>query len=468
LNSKSCNSKEYIIKKQSRTFVVKEAEKDKDFSRMVRKDRNVKVDVITMGCSKNLVDSEFLIKQFQAGGFQVAHDPEVSKGEVVIINTCGFIGDAKEESIETILDFAAARKKGKVKQLIVMGCLSERYMKDLKGELPEVDRFYGKFDWKQIVEDLGLEYRADLRNERSLTTPGHYAYLKISEGCNRGCSYCAIPLITGKHTSKSIEELKDEVKRIVDKGVKEFQVIAQDLSYYGVDLYKKPSLARLIEELAQINGVEWLRLHYAYPAGFPNDVLTVMRNHSNVCNYMDIALQHISDPLLKLMRRGVTQSQTIELIEKMRSEVPGIHLRTTFIAGHPGETERDFELLKQFVREARFERMGAFAYSHEEDTYAAKHYKDDIPVEVKLERVDELMAIQQGISREVNDNKIGQTFKVIIDRKEGDQYIGRTEFDSPEVDPEVLIVAENLEIGQFYQVKIIGAEDYDLVGELSK
>lgn len=434
---------------------------------MVRKNRNVKVDVITMGCSKNLVDSEFLIRQFQAGGFTVAHDPEVPKGDVVIVNTCGFIGDAKEESIETILDFAEAKKRGDVKQLIVMGCLSERYSKDLKGELPEVDRFYGKFEWKKIVEDLGLDFRADLRNERSLTTPGHYAYLKISEGCNRVCSYCAIPLITGRHTSKSIDELKDEVKRLRDQGVKELQIIAQDLSYYGVDLYGKPSLAHLIEELAKINGVDWMRLHYAYPAGFPEDLLPVMRDYPNVCNYLDIALQHISDPMLKKMRRGVTMSQTYKLIEKMRKEVPDIHLRTTFIAGHPGETQDDFETLKKFVQEARFERMGVFGYSHEEDTYAHKHYQDDIDEELKQERVDELMAIQQGISRDINESKVGKTLKVMVDRKEGDQYIGRTEYDSPEVDPEVVIDADDLTIGNFYNVKITGAEDYDLMGVIS-
>ena len=435
---------------------------------MVMKKRNVKVDVITMGCSKNLVDSEFLIRQFKAGGFDVSHDPEVSTGDVVIVNTCGFIGDAKEESIETILQFADARQRGEVKQLIVMGCLSERYMKDLKGELPEVDRFYGKFDWKAIVNDLGLDYRADLRNERSLTTPNHYAFLKISEGCNRGCSYCAIPLITGKHASRSIEDLKDEVKRLRDQGVRELQVVAQDLSYYGMDLYNQLSLPKLIDEIAGIDGIDWIRLHYAYPAGFPEDVMRVMRDHSNVCNYMDIALQHISNPMLKRMRRGVTESQTRELIEKMRSIVPGLHLRTTFIAGHPGETEEDFELLKAFVKDAKFERMGVFPYSHEEDTYAFNNYKDDVPEDVKQSRTDELMALQAEVSRHVNEAKVGQVLKVIIDRKEGDQFIGRTEFDSPEVDPEVIITSEELEIGQFYQVKITGAEDYDLMGEVVK
>ncbi|MBN2743005.1 ribosomal protein S12 methylthiotransferase [Breznakibacter xylanolyticus] len=428
--------------------------------------RNVKVDVITMGCSKNLVDSEFLIRQFKAGGFEVAHDPEVSKGEVVIINTCGFIGDAKEESIETILQFAEAREQGKVKQLIVMGCLSERYMSDLKGELPEVDKFYGKFDWKGIVNDLGLEYRADLRNERSITTPAHYAFLKVSEGCNRGCSYCAIPIITGPHISRSIEDIKDEVQRLRDQGVRELQVVAQDLSFYGVDLYKKPSLARLVEELAQISGIDWIRLHYAYPAGFPEDVLRVMRDTPNVCNYMDIALQHVSDSMLKRMRRGVTRQQTIDLVDRMRATVPNLHLRTTFIAGHPGETDEDFEILKQFVRDARFERMGVFAYSHEEDTYAYKNYQDDVPDEVKQARVEELMAIQADISRQVNENKVGQTLKVIIDRPEGDGFIGRTEYDSPEVDPEVIVKGDGLQVGQFYDVKITAAEDYDLVGEV--
>ena len=431
---------------------------------MSAKKRNVKVDVITMGCSKNLVDSEFLIRQFEAGGFEVAHDPEVSTGDVVIVNTCGFIGDAKEESIETILQFADARQQGKVKQLIVMGCLSERYMKDLKGELPEVDKFYGKFDWKGIVTDLGLEYRADLRNERSITTPKHYAFLKISEGCNRVCSYCAIPIITGRHTSRSIEDIKDEVLRLRAQGVRELQVVAQDLSYYGVDLYHKPALAQLVEELAQIEGIDWIRLHYAYPAGFPEDLLAVMRKYPNVCNYLDIALQHVSDPMLKKMRRGVTQRQTIELIEKMRAEVPNLHLRTTFIAGHPGETEEDFQILKQYVKDAKFERMGVFAYSHEEDTYAYKHYKDDVPDDVKQARTEELMAIQAEVSRQVNEKKVGQVLKVIIDRQEGDQYIGRTEYDSPEVDPEVVITADHLEIGQFYQIQITGAEDYDLMG----
>lgn len=431
---------------------------------MVDKVHKAKVDVITMGCSKNLVDSEFLMRQFEAGGFKVAHDPEQSQGDIVIVNTCGFIGDAKEESIEHILEFAEAKREGKIKQIIVMGCLSERYMKDLKGELPEVDRFYGKFDWKQIVEDLGLEYRADLKNERTLTTPDHYAYLKISEGCNRTCSYCAIPKMTGRHQSKSIDSLVKEAKSLAKKGVKELQVIAQDLSYYGVDLYNKHALAELIDQLSAVEGIEWIRMHYAYPAGFPIDALKVMSDHPNVCNYLDVALQHISDPMLKKMRRGITKNQTLKLIDTIRTEVPGIHLRTTFITGHPGETEQDFKELKQFVKDVRFERFGVFPYSHEDDTYAYKHYEDDVPIEVKQERAEELMNIQNQISYEQNQAKIGSLMKVIIDRQEDDHFVGRTEFDSPEVDPEVLVYSENLKIGHFYNVKITDAEDYDLIG----
>ena len=431
---------------------------------MVQKKHKANVDVVTMGCSKNLVDSEFLIRQFEAGGFKVAHDPEESKGDIVIVNTCGFIGDAKEESIEHILQYAEAKKEGKVKQLIVMGCLSERYMKDLKGELPEVDRFYGKFDWKEIVKDLGLEYRADLRNERSLTTPGHYAYLKISEGCNRVCSYCAIPKMTGRHKSRSIESLIEETEIIARKGVKEIQIIAQDLSYYGLDIYNEHALGKLIEKLSEIKGIEWIRLHYAYPADFPYDILKVMKDNPKVCNYLDIALQHISDPMLKKMRRGITKKQTYELIERIRREVPGIHLRTTFITGHPGETNQDFEELKQFVQDIKFERFGVFPYSHEEDTYAFKHYEDNVPQKIKQQRADELMELQNRISYEQNQKKVGMMLKVIIDRKEDDYFVGRSEFDSPEVDPEVLVYSDNLNIGSFYNVKIKEAEDYDLIG----
>ncbi len=429
-----------------------------------------KIDVVTLGCSKNLVDSESLIKQFEAGGFSVAHDAETPDGDIAIINTCGFIGDAKEESIETILNFAEAKKRGDIKKLFVMGCLSERYSKQLKEELPEVDAIYGKFDWKKIVEDLGQSYRADLINERSLTTPGHYAYFKISEGCNRSCSYCAIPLITGKHQSKPIEQLLEEAERLAAQGVKELQVIAQDLSFYGLDIYKQMRLGELTQKVADVAGIEWVRLHYAYPAGFPYNVLKVMNAHPNVCNYLDIALQHISDPMLKLMRRNVSKAETYKLIERMRNDVPGIHLRTTMITGHPGETEQDFKEMLEFVKDVRFERLGVFPYSHEEDTHAYRNYKDDIPQEVKQERADAIMEVQEQISWEINQEKVGKEMKIIIDRKEDDYFIGRTEFDSPEVDPEVLIPVEygELAIGDFYNVEITDAESYDLFGKAVK
>lgn len=426
-----------------------------------------KVDVITLGCSKNLVDSELLIKQFQSNGYLVEHDSPNPQGEVVVINTCGFIGDAKEESINTILSFVEARKRGDINKLYVMGCLSERYFDQLGQEIPEVDKFYGKFNWKELMGEMGIDYRADLKNERSLTTPGHYAYLKISEGCNRACSYCAIPIITGKHQSRTIESLVDETQRLASRGVKELQVIAQDLSYYGLDLYKKQMLAPLITELSKVEGIEWIRLHYAYPAKFPMDVLEVMASNPKVCNYLDIALQHISDPMLKAMRRNVTQSETLELVQKMRAMVPGIHLRTTLITGHPGETEADFDEMMAFVEAMQFERLGVFAYSHEEDTYAFKHYKDDVPDEVKQERANAVMELQNGISRAHHHNKIGSTLRVIIDREESGYYVGRTEFDSPEVDPEVLVSSSKpLEIGHFYNVEITSAEDYDLLGEV--
>jgi len=426
-----------------------------------------KVDVVTLGCSKNLVDSEFLIRQFKANGIEVAHDAEEPNGEVAIINTCGFIGDAKEESIDTILEFAEAKKRGEIKQLYVMGCLSERYPGQLKNELPEVDKFYGKFNWKEIVSEIGATYRRDLMNERSLTTPNHYAYLKVSEGCNRACSYCAIPIITGKHKSRSIEDLLDETKRLRDTGVKELQVIAQDLSFYGYDLYKDYKLPHLVDELSKVDGIDWIRLHYAYPAGFPLDVLKVMHDNPKVCNYLDIALQHISDNMLGLMRRRVSKNQTYRLMEEMRKQVPGIHLRTTFITGHPGETEQDFAEMEQFVKDIRFERLGVFPYSHEDDTYAFKTYQDDVPDDVKQERADRIMEIQNGIAREQNAEKVGQTLQVIIDREEGDYYIGRSEFDSPEVDQEVLLHKDDnkpLNTGEFYQVEITDSEDYDLFG----
>jgi len=428
-----------------------------------------RVDVITLGCSKNLVDSELLIKQFQANGYLVEHDSPNPQGEVIVINTCGFIGDAKEESIETILNFVEARKQGKISKLFVMGCLSERYFDELGKEIPEVDKFYGKFKWKDLISELGIAYRADLKNERSLTTPGHYAYLKVSEGCNRSCSYCAIPIITGKHQSRSIESLVDEAERLAKKGVKELQVIAQDLSYYGVDLYKKQMLAPLIRELSKVDGIEWIRLHYAYPAGFPMDVLDEMAQNPKVCKYMDIALQHISDPMLTAMRRKVTRKQTYALLHKMRETVPGIHLRTTLIAGHPGETEADFQDLMAFVEEMKFERLGVFPYSHEEDTYAYRHYKDDVAPELKQERADALMELQNGISRAHNEAKVGQVLKVIVDREENGYYVGRSEFDSPEVDPEVLISSTRaLAPGTFYEVRITGAEDYDLFAEVAE
>lgn len=426
------------------------------------------IDIITLGCSKNLVDSEMLMKQLSANGYEVRHDPEKSEGSIVVINTCGFIGDAKEESINMILEFAEAKEEGRLDKLFVMGCLSERYLKDLQMEIPQVDKYYGKFNWQELINDLGKSYFDEYKDRRILTTPSHYAYLKIGEGCNRHCAYCAIPIITGKYKSRPIEDILAEVEYLVSMGVKEFQVIAQDLTYYGTDLYKKPALPELVERMAKVNGVEWIRLHYAYPTHFPYDLLKVMRENSNVCKYLDIALQHISNSVLKNMRRNITSEETYELLETMRREVPGIHLRTTLMVGFPGETEQDFEELKDFVRKARFERMGAFAYSEEDGTYAADHYEDNVPEEVKQARLDELMELQQEISAEVSESKIGQTLKVIIDRIEGEYYIGRTEFDSPEVDPEVLIPCEGneLEAGEFYNVRITGANDFDLYGEI--
>ena len=426
------------------------------------------IDIITLGCSKNLVDSEQLMRQLEEVGYSVTHDTENPQGEIAVINTCGFIGDAKEESINMILEFAERKEEGDLKKLFVMGCLSERYLKELAVEIPQVDKFYGKFNWKELLQDLGKVYHDELYIERTLTTPQHYAYLKISEGCDRKCSYCAIPIITGHHISKPMEEILDEVRYLVSQGVKEFQVIAQELTYYGIDRYKKQMLPELIERISDIPGVEWIRLHYAYPAHFPTDLFRVMRERDNVCKYMDIALQHISDNMLKLMRRQVSKEDTYQLIEQFRREVPGIHLRTTLMVGHPGETEEDFEDLKEFVRKVRFDRMGAFAYSEEEGTYAAETYEDSIPQEVKQARLDELMDIQQGISAELSAEKIGKQMKVIIDRLEGDYYIGRTEFDSPEVDPEVLIdrSERELKIGQFYQAEVTNADDFDLYAKI--
>ena len=421
------------------------------------------VDIITMGCSKNLVDSEKLMGLFEANGYACTHDSTNPKGEIVVVNTCGFIADAKEESINTILEFAQAKTEGRIEKLFVMGCLSERYLADLEKEIPEVDGWYGKFNYLELVENINFS----MSRIRHITTPKHYAYLKISEGCDRHCAYCAIPLSTGKHQSRTIEDILDEVRWLVSQGTKEFQVIAQDLTYYGVDIYGKQCIAELIERMAEIEGVEWIRLHYAYPAHFPWNLLRVMREKKNVCNYLDIALQHVSDHILSLMRRNVTKQETIELIERMRREVPGIHIRTTLMVGFPGETEEDFQELIQFTKWARFERMGAFAYSEEDGTYSAEHYKDDVPEEVKQRRLDRLMRVQQDISAELEAAKVGQILKVIIDRIEGDYYIGRTEFCSPEVDPEVLIRNDgSLTIGEFYQVKITDSEEFDLYGEI--
>ena len=429
--------------------------------------RKNKVDIITLGCSKNLVDSEQLMRQFVANGYTVEHDPHKINGEIVVVNTCGFIGDAQEESINMILELGEQKQKGRIRKLFVMGCLSERFLKDLEKELPEVDRFYGKFNWKELISDLGKSYHQELATERVLTTPRHYAYVKIGEGCNRTCSYCSIPIITGAYQSRPMEEIVDEVRGLVAQGVKEFQMIAQDLTFYGLDRYKRMALPELVERVSDIPGVEWIRLHYGYPSHFPYDLLPVMRERDNVCKYMDIALQHISDPMLKMMRRNITKAETYELLERMRREVPGIHLRTTLMVGHPGETEQDFEELIRFVKDIRFERMGAFAYSHEEGTYAYQHYKDEIPQEVKQDRLDYLMRVQEGISADVNASKVGQTFRVIVDREEEDFYVGRTQYDSPEVDPEILISKDTpLSPGSFYQVKVIDAQAFDLYGKV--
>ena len=429
--------------------------------------RKNKVDIITLGCSKNLVDSEQLMRQFVANGYTVEHDPHKINGEIVVVNTCGFIGDAQEESINMILELGEQKQKGRIGKLFVMGCLSERFLKDLEKELPEVDRFYGKFNWKELISDLGKSYHQELATDRVLTTPRHYAYVKIGEGCNRTCSYCSIPIITGAYQSRPMDEIVDEVRGLVAQGVKEFQMIAQDLTFYGLDRYKRMALPELVERVSDIPGVEWIRLHYGYPSHFPYDLLPVMRERDNVCKYMDIALQHISDPMLKMMRRNITKAETYELLERMRREVPGIHLRTTLMVGHPGETEQDFEELIRFVKDIRFERMGAFAYSHEEGTYAYQHYKDEIPQEVKQDRLDYLMRVQDGISADVNASKVGQTFRVIVDREEEDFYVGRTQYDSPEVDPEILISKDTpLSPGSFYQVKVIDAQAFDLYGKV--
>lgn len=427
-----------------------------------------RIDVITLGCSKNLVDSELLMRQLVANGYTVEHDPADPKGDIAVINTCGFIGDAKEESVNMILEFAEAKKTNRLKKLFVMGCLSERYMNELQNEIPEVDKFYGKFAWKNLISDLGKSYYKDLEFDRSLSTPPHYAYVKISEGCDRTCSYCSIPIMTGKYKSRPLEEIEEEVRRLVSQGVREFQLIAQDLTYYGLDRYKQMSLPELVERVADIKGADWIRLHYAYPAHFPIELLRVVRERENVCNYLDIALQHISDNMLGRMRRNITKQQTIDLIARFREEVPGIHLRTTMMVGHPGETEQDFEELLEFVRETRFERLGAFPYSHEEDTYCDNNYTDDVPPGLKQERMNVLMDVQESIAVTINESKVGKTLKVIIDREDPDYYVGRTEFDSPEVDGEVLIEKQSpLRTGEFYEVKITSAMPFDLIGIVS-
>ena len=425
------------------------------------------VDIITLGCSKNLVDSEKLMRQLELGGYRVTHDAEEPRGEIAIVNTCGFIGDAKEESINMILQMGQRKAQGTLERLYVMGCLSERYLHDLEAEIPEVDRFFGKFDYNGILDELGISYRREAAHERVLTTPPHYAYVKISEGCDRHCAYCAIPIITGRHVSRPMEEILDEVKQLVAQGVREFQVIAQELTYYGLDLYRERRIAQLIEQMAAIPGVEWIRLHYAYPTDFPMELLPVMREHENVCKYLDIALQHIADSQLDAMHRHITSQETYHLIETLRREVPGIHLRTTLMVGFPDETDEDFSQLLDFVRWARFERMGAFAYSHEDGTYAALHYEDNVPEEVKQARLDKLMRVQQRISGEIQESKVGHALRVIIDRREGDYYVGRTEYDSPEVDPEVLIPADgDVAVGQFVQVEIERADEFDLYGHI--
>ena len=422
------------------------------------------IDIISLGCSKNLVDSEILMGLMEANGYQVTHDSDDPQGEIVVVNTCGFINDAKEESINTILEFAQAKTEGRIEKLFVMGCLSERYLADLEKEIPEVDGWYGKFNYKKLLKDLEGEAAKVCEGYRHITTPSHYTYIKISEGCDRHCAYCAIPLITGKHQSRPMEDILEEVRYLVGQGVKEFNVIAQELTYYGVDIDGKQHIAELIEKMADIKGVEWIRLHYAYPTHFPWELLRVIRDKQNVCNYLDIALQHISDNMLSRMKRYVTKQETYELVEQLRQEVPGIHLRTTLMVGFPGETEEDFEELLAFTRWARFERMGAFAYSEEEGTYSAQHYEDDVPDDVKQRRLDKLMRVQQNISAEIEAGKIGTTQRVIIDRLEGDYYVGRTEYCSPEVDPEVLIPfkEKKLTIGEFYNVRITDAEEFDL------
>lgn len=424
-----------------------------------------KVNVITMGCSKNLVDSEVLLNQLERGKWEVVHDANGGGFDAVVINTCGFIHDAKQESIDMILDYAAAKTRGDIGKLYVMGCLSERYQKDLESEIPEVDRYFGKFDMKAMATELKVAYHPEYIYERKITTPSHFAYLKISEGCNRSCGFCAIPMMTGRHKSRTMEDLVKETRYLAKNGVKELLIIAQDLSYYGIDIYGKTRLAELVTAVSEVEGIEWVRLHYLYPTKFPYDILPVMRENPKVCRYLDMPLQHIADPVLKRMLRHVTRAETEELIKKVKAEVPGVALRTTMLVGYPGETEEDFNELKKFIEETRFDRLGVFPYSHEEGTYAAQKYEDDVPEEVKQARADEIMELQQQISLELNEDKIGLKFQVIVDRKEDVNYVGRTRFDSPEVDGEVIFTSsKELKPGEFVKVKITGAEDYDLIG----
>lgn len=419
-----------------------------------------------MGCSKNLVDSEVLLNQLERGKYEVVHDGSGAGFDAVFVNTCGFIHDAKQESIDMILDYAEAKKRGDIGKLYVMGCLSERYQKDLETEIPEVDRYFGKFDMKAMVDELKVTFQPEYIYERKITTPSHFAYLKISEGCNRSCAFCAIPMMTGKHKSRTIESLVTEARYLAKKGVKEILLIAQELSYYGIDIYGKSRLVDLVNAISEIDGIEWIRLHYLYPTKFPYDILPVMRENPKVCKYLDMPLQHIANPVLKNMMRHVTREETEALIKRIREEVPGVAMRTTMLVGFPGETEEDYEELKAFIEETRFDRLGVFPFSNEEGTYAYKHFKDKLSDEEKQERADEIMEIQQQISAELNQQKIGKTFKVIIDRQEGEFFVGRTEYDSPEVDGEVLITSSRiLQKGEFINVKITGAEDYDLFGE---
>ena len=425
------------------------------------------VDLITMGCSKNLVDSEKLMYQLRKNGYQVFHNPKRIHRQIAIVNTCGFINDAKEESIGIILELCKAKEEGRLKKLLVTGCLSERFFHELNKEIPQVDKYYGKFNYDALIRDLGKNFYRDNINQRILSTPGHYAYVKISEGCDRQCAYCAIPIITGAHKSRPIEDILEEIRMLVAQGVKEFQIIAQELTFYGLDLYGSRKIAELTERISDIPGVEWIRLHYAYPHQFPDDLLRVMRERNNVCKYLDIALQHTSDVVLQNMRRHISKQQQIDLIEKIRAEVPGIALRTTLMVGYPGEGDEEFAELMDFVSKMRFERMGAFAYSEEEDTYAAQHFKDEIPEEVKQERLSRLMALQQDISEAYCAEKIGKHLKVIIDRKEGEYFIGRTEYDSPEVDGAVFVKSDKyLRKGSFHSVLITDSTEFDLYGKV--